>query len=123
MSTRMPLLLCLCLCGCSSEPPLAVGLPKPEYNEYSDDYYFDARVKQRFPIGSDEQKLVAELRAEKFKLYEYHDSSGRYDYQHEADYRGRGGLAEPCDYVWAIWWSAREGRLTEIKGFVQHPCL
>lgn len=58
-------MLLLSLCGCSSEPPLGAGLPKPAY---ADDYYFDGRLKLRFPVGSDEQKLIAELRAKRFAI-------------------------------------------------------
>jgi hypothetical protein len=114
ISSWKPALLCLCLCGCTSDPPLAQGLPRPESGY--DAHYFDARVKLRFPVGSDEQKLVAELRAERFKIQEYPASSGRY----YAEYR-IGGFV--CNDVWSVWWSAQQGHLSEIQGNVTRPCL
>jgi len=98
-------------------PPLAEGLPRSASGY--DGGPFAARLKLRFPVGSEEEKLVAELRAEKFEIPKYYDPSGRY--QHYAQYRIGVGLV--CNDVWSVWWSAQQGRLTEIHGNVERPCL
>jgi hypothetical protein len=103
------------LCGCSkSDPPIANELPKPIF----DDTYFDERVRQRFPVGTAADKLVAELRSESFIVDEFHDLSGRY--QHLARYEISRLV---CSETWDIFWSVQGGKISAIKGSYRNYCL
>src|SRR5271154_6038946 len=86
------------LSACANRvPPIAQGLPRA-FGPTSD---FDARVRQRFPVGSAERNLVAELRAEEFTIMDLHDSAEQY--RHNAYYEHH---AFPCRETWAIKWTA-----------------
>jgi hypothetical protein len=98
----------LLLSACASPtPPIAQGLPKV-FVPTAD---FDARVRQRFPIGSSEDTLIAELRAEKFTITEIIDPSDQY--RRNAYYESQ---IFPCKETWAIKWAADQGQITAIQG-------
>lgn len=98
----------LVLCSCANPaPPIALGLPK-SFGPTAD---FDTRIKERFAVGSDEGKLIAELHAEKFTIAEIHDLSSQY--RRTAYYKS----AEfPCKETWTVRWIAEQGRISGIEG-------
>ena len=89
-------------------PPIGRDLPK---TFAPNDTYFDRRIKQRFPIGSDEENLLAELRSERFTTKETHDPSSRY--RLSALYESH-DLA--CKESWTIQWIAEQGKIKDIEG-------
>ena len=101
--------------GCSSRPPpIGRGLPisfgpTPPFND---------RVVKRFPAGSDETKLLAELRREHFTVMENRDPSSRY--RLSASYEISSLV---CKDVWTIEWTAERGKIKEIWGESQDLCL
>src|ERR1700734_1508685 len=100
------LLMALCalvLAACSDPvPAIGRGLPKT-FAEAAP--YFDNRIKERFPIGSDEETLRAELHGEGFTIKELHDPSSRY--RLSALYEGH-DLA--CKESWNVQWTAEGGK-------------
>lgn len=88
-------------------PKLADGLPRsfvPTSN-------FDERLKELFPVGSNETQLTAELQRERFvlryggdpaKVYQFASIYDRHDF--------------PCRETWTVLWSAELGRVTAIAG-------
>src|ERR1700674_1306239 len=61
--------------ACSNAPPsLGRGLPRT-FGPTSD---FDRRIKEHFPVGSEESKLLAELHGERFATSETQDPSTPY---------------------------------------------
>jgi hypothetical protein len=96
------------LCACATPtPPIAHGLPRM-FGPSSD---FDVRIKQRFPVGSSEGELVAELHAEKFALTEMHDPSS--EYRRMAHFEAQNF---PCKESWTVRWAADRGKITDIEG-------
>ncbi len=98
----------LLLSACSNPtPPLARGLPK----SFGPTQDFDRRVKQLYPIGSDEAKLLTELRSERFTITESHDPSDR---------NLRSALYEsehfPCKETWTIRWVYDHGIINDVEG-------
>jgi hypothetical protein len=108
-------LLTVLLTACGRAPPLGKGLPR-NYDPGSP--YFDQRVKQRFPIGSDEARLVVEIRKEGFDIKKVPAPLGRY--QHSALYEA-GDFA--CRESWTIDWATAQGKITSIEGRYRHVCL
>ena len=110
MHRRTVLAVCwaVLLSACSNPtPPLARGLPK-SFGPTSD---FDVRVKELYPIGSDEGKLLAELRSERFTVTENRNPSGR---------NGRSALYEsehfPRKESWTVRWVYDRGIINDVKG-------
>jgi hypothetical protein len=96
------------LSACSSHtPPIARGLPK-SFGPTAD---FDRRVKQQFIIGSDETKLLAELRTEGFTITEIGDPSNRY--KHSALFES---THFPCKETWKIRWTGDRGMIQGVEG-------
>jgi hypothetical protein len=88
-------------------PKLVVGLPR-SFGPTSD---FDKRLKEQFPVGSNESQLTTELKLDKFlfrnggdseKVYQFSATYGRHDF--------------PCREVWTVLWNAELGKLTAIAG-------
>jgi hypothetical protein len=101
-------LLCFGVAACTKPtPPIAQGLPK----DFGPTPYFDGRVKERFPIGSNEVSLLAELRDERFEIKETNELSS--DYRLSARYEVQNF---PCTETWTVLWTAEQGRITDIKG-------
>ena len=88
-------------------PPLARDLPARVTEA---EPLFDARVKARYPVGSSEEAVMAELGAQGFR------SVGRAD--------GRDAWRDfsferrrfPFTTLWSVRWRARGGRIEEIWG-------
>ena len=100
--------LALLLCACRAPvPPIAQGLPR----SFGPTPEFNARIKQRFPIGAAESPLIAELRAEHFDIAEIHDSGTLYKYKATNDVQDF-----PCRETWTVIWVAENGKLTGIEG-------
>jgi len=66
---------------------------------------FDSRVRQRFPPGSSEDDLKAELAKQGFKLAEY-------DGVHDATLY-RGWIVKA---MWSVRWKSQYGRITDLWG-------
>jgi hypothetical protein len=88
-------------------PKLADGLPR-SFGPTSD---FDKRLKEQFPVGSNESQLTAELKRENFlfrdggdaeKVYKFAAIYDRHDF--------------PCREVWTVLWNAERGKITAIAG-------
>ena len=95
------------LSACSNPtPPIAEGLPKT-FGPTPD---FDARMRQRFPVGSAENKLITELHTENLAIEEIHDPSSQY---RRAAYESH---VFPCKETWTVWWSAERGQIISIEG-------
>jgi hypothetical protein len=106
----------LLLTACSkSPPPIGSGLPK-DFSAAAT--AFDERVRQRFPVGSEEEKLVAELRNQQFSIQEISDKGSRY--KRSAGYEV-GDLA--CKETWTILWVPLQGKVADIKGTYRQVCL
>ena len=97
----------LLLSGCSKPPPLAVGLP----HSFGPTPDFDRRVRQLYPIGSEEPKLLAELRRERFTIAEIHEQSGP---------KRRSAVYDlhdfPCRETWTVQWTYDHGVIDHIEG-------
>jgi len=105
----------LLLVACSDRPPtLGEGIAP----SIGDTPYFDERVKQRFPVGSEEKALLAELRSERFKTRESPDPSS--PYRSWALYEQSELF---CKNTWEILWSADAGKITNIKATSRAVCL
>lgn len=103
------------LSACSSRtPPIGQRLPLG----FGETGQFDVRVQQRFPIGSPEEALVAELRREEFSIRELHGQSTPCQFAATYDVHGFA-----CRHSWTIEWTAVRGKLTEIQGMSRQICL
>lgn len=101
-SSRGPILIAalatVLLSGCySTVPSIAQGGPK---NVELVTPYFDNQIKRRFPVGSDEEKLRAELYRESFRISETNDP--QVGYQYIATYQDNG----VCKVVWTVRWNS-----------------
>jgi len=104
------------LVGCSKTvPPIGRGLP----TTFGFTPAFEQRLRERFPIGSDEGRLIAELRSEKFVFGEVQDPPSRY--RSSARYEASHGPF--CKGEWQIYWTAPQGIITEIGGMNREVCF
>lgn len=110
------ILITTSVAGCSGRPP-PIGRELPISFGYTP--YFNTRVLQRFPAGSEESKLLAELHREHFTVTENHDRSSRY--RLSATYETGDGLA--CKNVWTIEWTTEQEKIKEIWGEARDLCL
>jgi hypothetical protein len=114
------LLLTSCLSSCADRTP-PIGRDLGSTDARSD---FDRRVQDRFPIGSDEQQLLAELGKEGFQVRDGIAMSLHYPpparFRSAADYSADQFL---CKSSWTILWSADNGRITAIAGDFLPICL
>ena len=95
--------------ACSSAAPsLGRGLPRT----FVPTPDFDKRIKERFPVGSEESQLLAELHGERFATTENQDPSRPYRFS--ALYVAQ-SLA--CRESWRIRWNAEKGRIVGIEGW------
>jgi hypothetical protein len=103
----------LLLSACDEDPPsIGSGLP----TTFSDARpVFDHRVQERFPVGSEEDVLRAELVRENFTI-----SFAGLSQQLVAR---RGAEHFPCRLSWTIVWTADAGKVTSIKGDYGATCL
>jgi hypothetical protein len=105
-----------CVAACANAPPpIARNLPsvfaaaQPVFNQ---------RVKERFPVGSHEQTLLAELRREGFTLSPKNVAPT--PSKSEAVYTVH---RVACRRDWRILWSANDGKITAISGRYGAACL
>lgn len=92
------------LSGCgASEPEIGRGLPS-RYAEAEP--LFDQRVKDRFPPGTDEKRLVGELKKQGFEVLPTHGDVN------DATFK-RGWIVQT---LWSVRWRAKDNRVTEIWG-------
>ena|ERR1700722_2367821 len=104
----------IALVGCTDmPPPLAYDLPEGAYAATA---AFDQRVKTRFPVGSDEAILRAELMRERFVIRASGDSSATIiaTYEH-AD--------STCRVDWTIQWREDAGKIVDIGAKYWPTCL
>jgi hypothetical protein len=95
--------------ACSNAPPsLGRGLPRA----FVPTPDFDKRIKERFPVGSEESKLLSELRGERFATTETQDPSTPYRFS--ALYVAQ---RIACRESWRIQWNAEQGRIVGIEGW------
>lgn len=105
--------LLVLLSACSDRaPPLGRGLAE---TFAADAPYFATRLKERFPIGSDANKLVTELRNEGFVV-----QGDREPDQFSARYEARGLV---CRESWAVHWTADQGKIAAIGGSHNQACF
>jgi hypothetical protein len=79
---------------------------------------FNARVQSRFPVGSSEADILAELRREQFKISAYDEAVSRYQFSAVRDLPG-----VACKLFWTIQWNADAGKIAEIAGTYSGSCL
>jgi len=101
------ILPCLTACG-TARPRLAEGL-RVRPVQQNPDPAWDQRVRERFPVGSNESALLAELHRERFVI----DAT-------RASYRSS-DIA--CTWTWRVSWAAENDRITQIAGDYQGVCL
>jgi len=96
--------------GCTNTtPPIAQGLPI----SFGPTSEFPTRLRERFPVGSSEQAVVAELRAEGFTIQPAaHTSTAVYE-----------ASRFPCRNVWKVEWAAEAQKITTITGEARAICL
>ena len=87
-------------------PPIARGMPS-KYAEGKE--VFDARIKARFPVGTQEEDLIAELREQGFPL----PSCLGPDAWASSTYNRTLFVFRT---IWSVRWRAEDGRVTEILG-------
>ncbi|MBC9033190.1 hypothetical protein IAG41_12395 [Sphingomonas sp. JC676] len=91
----------------ASEPPLLRGLPQTY--EAATGALTD-RARARFPVGTPESAVIAELLAQGFKVSPP---------SHYAQWQRKG---VPCVQIARIWWSAEQNRVTKIEGLRNALC-
>jgi len=97
------------LTGCSAQPPdIGRGV--------SSNYAFNERVRQRFPVGSDERMLVAELLREQFRIEPAPSKRDNFVAHLEAE-----GL--PCKRTWTLLWSTDQRKISDIEARYGEICL
>ncbi len=99
--------------GMRSLPEIAATLPG---DESQFDHELDGRIRDRFPVGTSEDKLIDYLATENFK----------------PEWRHRDG-ANAGAFVWngllctkivrVLWQADRAGSITEVSGGYQSHCL
>lgn len=100
------------LAACSMRPPpkLAKGLGANV--TYQPDPDWDQRLRERFPVGSEESLLLAELRRDHFVFDPTRPGHASYPQPRF-----------PCRQDWRVDWKAEGGRITEIAGTHNGACL
>jgi hypothetical protein len=107
MRSRFIFFFALALVGCGSacSPIPEIGRDLPS-NYLEGERVFDARLKAKFPVGTDAYALAEELKRQGFLV------------RNEAE----GGSATfsdkrfPVSSVWNVGWEIKEGRITRIWG-------
>jgi hypothetical protein len=105
----------LSLTACTTAPPpIARGLPA---NIQEARRAFAERVPARFPVGSSESDLRAELHREHFAIRAADPRQAPYQFTALVDHPG------VCRLRWGISWSAADDRITAIGGSYSADCL
>jgi hypothetical protein len=112
----LALLLILLASGCAVRiPDLGRNLP----SDFADaNHAFDARIQDRFPIGSSEAALLTELEQEGFVVSD--STVDPATYKSVAIY-DRPGL--PCRLTWRVFWSSEDSKISAISGHYGGVCL
>jgi hypothetical protein len=110
----LPLLMASVLSACVGSPPAIGSHLRGSFSEASN--AFDGRVKARFPVGSDETALRAELAREKFVVSADKDSASDFVARYHAD-------EIVCGASWVIRWSVAEAKVAAISGIYREVCL
>jgi hypothetical protein len=127
MKTASLLTVCalLVLGACATEPEIGQGLPGASPGASPGQSIdagaaFDRRIKARFPVGSAEAGVVAELTHEGFKISPCADPKGKgCAFQHFAIWTR---AASACKRDWQVLWEAADGRVTRIEGRYYANC-
>ncbi|WP_428028246.1 hypothetical protein [Altererythrobacter sp.] len=106
--------LALAACGVLGKgqkpiPEIGKGLPQTAIEGHD---AFDARVKSRFPAGSEVDPMVRTLQDQGFEL-----SGPGNDKFKSLNYRN-GGF--PVHTLWSVRWRENDGRITEVWGVFGH---
>lgn len=99
----------------ASVPALLQGLGDSNAPESQE--AFLARLDKRFPKGSSETAMIAELQSEGFKLRKDAQSAGR-----EASYERGSSINDRCRRSGYVRWTAENDRLTGINGGYTQFC-
>ncbi len=93
------------LFGCNpAEPEIGRGLP----TGYAEgERLFDRRVKEMFPIGTSEERLLEELQKQGFELLP------AFDGVNDATFTRDNWIFQT---IWSVRWRAEEGRIKDIWG-------
>jgi hypothetical protein len=103
------------LAACTTKPPpIARGLPS---NIQDARQAFSERVPTRFPVGSAETDLRAELQRQHFTIRTAGPYRARYQFTAIMDHPGF------CRQTWVILWSAQTNQITDIAGDYSETCL
>jgi hypothetical protein len=109
--------LLLVLGGCATAPQIAQGLPGAAMDAGP---AFDRRIKAKFPVGSAQAEVLAELTREGFKITPCADPKGQgCVFQHFAIWAS---AASMCKRDWQVLWDADDGRVTRIEGRYYANC-
>ena len=103
------------LAACTTKPPpIARGLPNniQEYRQA-----FSERVPTRFPVGSAETDLRAELLRQHFTIRTAGADLVPYQFSAIVDIPGL------CRQTWVILWGAQTNQITSIAGNYSQTCL
>jgi hypothetical protein len=115
-NVAMAVCAALSLCACADSPPsLGRGGPRVAADVTP---WFDTQVKRRFPVGSDEEKLRAELRREAFAIAAANNPTLRY--QFTASYQANELV---CKAWWNLRWRSEQGKITDISASWGQTCL
>jgi hypothetical protein len=104
----------LLLAGCATAPPPIADGIHGLFSEMPEK--FDRRVRERFPVGSDEARLHQELLRERFVITRNEGDPFRYSANFASS-----DMA--CRIDWTIRWSQYAGKIAEITATEGHVCL
>lgn len=105
------------LSACQGSPPLlAKNIPGGTWGDVSS--AFNARVQSRFPPGSSEADMEAELKREHFESEARDTSDSPFRFSALRDLPGL-----VCRRFWTIEWNSDAGKIAEIKGSYGGVCL
>lgn len=103
------------LAACTTKPPsIARDLPP---NMQDARQAFSERVPTRFPVGSAETDLRAELQREGFEIHPARADLAPYQFSAIVDHPG------VCRLTWVIRWAAQSHQVTSIAGDYSQTCL
>lgn len=100
-------------------PPIGRGLP-PEFAKANP--IFDEHVKARFPVGSSEAAMIAELRRERFKIGPLNPARPVKD-KFEFGAKRTATITFGCNVEWIIYWAAKGDMITDIQGGYGDSCF